>query len=271
MPWEHLPNPWQYVVLHHEVAHDIEADLKLRPVLLKSMKDTLPAAGVPAARVSVWLQWTGEVFADLCALQLGGSAFAEELMHLLLLPHEQVNTFNCADPHPTPYIRVLLNAAYVRRLGDLKDIQEEAESVESRWKAVFGDSSGDPRLNAFQHDFTAVFRALMDTPFAALNGRSIRELVPFSEGDHAMIKSSERFFRTGMRRPEELPLRHTASAARLAIRELARTGDVPDDVCDAIHARVVKYVRDFASPGLRRGNPEAHDRFIASFAKVICV
>jgi hypothetical protein len=70
--------------LHHEVGHDIEADLKLRLVLQHSLQETLSNSGVGLDRIETWLKWEGEIFADLCALRLAGPVFADALMHFLL-------------------------------------------------------------------------------------------------------------------------------------------------------------------------------------------
>jgi hypothetical protein len=81
--------------------------------LAASIETVLKGAGVPDNRIRQWLQWQGEVFADLVGLQLGGPPFAECLMHVLLLPKDMVVTINSRDPHPTHYPRILMNAAYI--------------------------------------------------------------------------------------------------------------------------------------------------------------
>jgi hypothetical protein len=103
LPWDHVENTWEFMSLHHEVGHDLEADLKLREVLATSLQTTLGNAPAPSDRIQQWMNWQGEVFADLVGLQLGGPAFAEALMHLLLLAAGMVTTFDPNDPHPTHY------------------------------------------------------------------------------------------------------------------------------------------------------------------------
>ncbi len=113
LPWDHVENIWEFMTLHHEVGHDLEADLKIRQPLAASLETTLKNGGVPDDRIQQWSQWQGEIFADLVGLQLGGPPFAECLMHLLLLPKSMVVTIDPSDPHPTHYPRVLMNAAYI--------------------------------------------------------------------------------------------------------------------------------------------------------------
>lgn len=267
LPWDHLGNAWEYLALHHEVGHDIEADLNLRPVLQQSLQQILSAAGVPSARTKIWLAWEGEVFADFCGLQLAGPAFTEALMHLLLLPSGEVKTYNEDDPHPTPYVRILLNAAYVRTLGDAQAIKDHATRIETRWKAVYGEDSGDQELDDLTQDFPLVWKAMMDTAFPILKNHVVREFMPFGNADDAKIRAAEKFFRTGMNRPVNLPLRHVVSAARLAFAAEAEAGTLTDEVCNQIHERALAYVRETAPPGLRGGGPGEHEKFIAGFAK----
>ena len=267
MPWDHLGNSWEYLALHHEVGHDIEADLGLRPILQTSLGNILADANVPLSRVKTWLKWEGEVFADLCGLQLAGPAYTEALMHLLLLPASAVKTFDEDDPHPTHYTRILMNAAYVSTLGDAPALGDHADRIERRWKGLYGASSGDPALDAMAQDFPLVFKALMDTAFPTLKDHTVRQLIPFSNANDAKIRAAERYFRTGMNRPSGLPLRHTVSAARLAIAAAAEGGTLTEQLCEDVHQRVCDYVKASVPGGLRGGGSDAHEEFLAGFAK----
>lgn len=268
LPWDHLSSAWEWLSLHHEVGHDIEADLGLRPALREKLQQALAAAQVPASRIATWLKWQGEVFADLCALRLGGPAFADALVHLLLLPPGDVKTFDPADPHPTPYPRILLNAAYVRTLGPAQEIQDHAARVEGEWRDLYGPTSGDPELDALSADFPVVFGALMEAALPALKDHRPSELLPFGAADDAAIRGAVKYLRSGMNKPSGLRIRHVPSAARLAVADESAAGTLNDAACAAIHARVLKLVRDSAPLGLLRGGgPGGHDQFIASFAR----
>ena len=269
IPWAHLGSAWEFLALHHEVGHDIEADLRLRPALVNSLLERLAQERVPLERRTVWEKWAGEVFADLCALQLGGPAFTEVLMHLLVLPEREVKSFRHDDPHPTPYTRILLNAAYIRTLGSASLLQEHAAKIEMRWKALYGEDSGNPDLDDFQKDFPCVFQALMEAQLHVLKGRSVRELIPFGDADDGRIRAAVKFFRTGMNRPSQLRPRYAVSAAGLATAAESEAGNLSDGVCVEIHRRVMDYVRESAPQGLRGGGPDPHEKFIAGFAKRI--
>ena len=266
MPWDHLGSSWDYLSLHHEVGHDIEADLGLRMALHGALQAALAANGTPQSRIDTWISWTGEVFADLCGLRLAGPAFADSLMQLLLLPPQAVTTFDPDDPHPTHYVRILMNAAYIRRLGTSQALEAHATRIEQEWKALYGASSGDADLDALLDDVPTVAAAMMDTALAALKGKTVAELLPFTDADDAKIRQAERFFRTGMASPAGLPARHVPSAARLAIHELNVSAGMNQQTVAAIHRRVLEYIKQNAPPGVRGGGPDAHEAFVASFA-----
>lgn len=267
IPWDHVGSAWEFLSLHHEVGHDIEADLRLRPDLKATLGKVLADGHVPSDRVKAWLDWQAEVFADLCALRLAGPAFGDVLMHLLMLPPADVKSFDKDDPHPTPYLRMLMVAAYCRTLASSPAIQDHATKLEQHWRALYGATSGDPQLDAFTADFSLVFTALMSTPMSVLCNHAVEELVPFEHNDDARIRSAEKFFRTGMNKPASLPIRHVPSAARLAVTAANEGGTLNDEMCDHIQERVLAYVRDIAPKGLRGGGAKAHEAFIASFAE----
>ena len=70
VPWDHIVNLWEFLSIHHEVGHDIEADLLLRPALRAAVEKALADAGLNEERIALWLDWQPEVFADLVAIQL---------------------------------------------------------------------------------------------------------------------------------------------------------------------------------------------------------
>lgn len=265
VPWDTVDNAWELLSLHHEVGHDIEADLSLRPALRSALGQQLAAAQVPAARVTTWLAWLGEVVADLCALQLGGPAFADALMHLLLLPPEAVTTLDDGDPHPTPYLRVRMAAAYIRTMAPPGSAASaHADRIEAQWQSLYGPAPG---LAAWAADFHTVFHAVMDTPLDVLKGHTLRELMPYTEADDLRIRSAAGYFATGMNKPVGLRPRHCVAAARLAVSALAEAGPVATAAYDSVQARVLDLVRQGAAPGLRGSTGTPHDQFIAGFAK----
>ena len=265
LPWDHVPNVWEFVALQHEVGHDLEADLKLRASLQVSLQDALTKKGVPKTRMTQWLAWLGEIFADQIGLQLGGPAFTEGLMSLLLLPEAQVTTYNQSDPHPTHYPRILMNAAYIPTLvpGDAALIAH-SQAIADRWIAIYGKQ---PQFKHVLEDFPLVFKALMDTPLVELKGKRVRELMPYTAADDLRIRQAAEYLQTGINQPANLRPRHCVSAARLAVTDLADGSGLTPELLEQIHQRTTRLVRANAPDGLLAiDNSPAHKKFIAGFA-----
>jgi hypothetical protein len=267
LPWDHIENVWEFLTIHHEVGHDLEADLQLRTALQAVLRKELRGADVPAERVEVWLAWQGEIFADLVGLRLGGPAFAEVLMNLLLLPASYVLHYDVSDPHPTHYIRILLNAAYCRTLvpGN-SEIDEHAQRIEVQWRGLYGEQ---PAFQDYIADFPHVFRALMDTALGPLQSRTVRELIPFTAYDQRRIRAAASYLLTGRDAPEpySVPPRHCVSAARLAVTQAQQRPDAIAETLATINVRTVQLVHDNALPGLRaHEESDRHAQFIADFA-----
>jgi hypothetical protein len=275
LPWDHMGNLWELVSLQHEVAHDLEADLRLKDALKLALRQALEAQNTPPERVTTWVAWEGEIFADLVGLQLGGSAFALGLMHLLLLPSAHVTTYDQGDPHPTHWVRILMNAAYVRTLAEEPALESDATAIKQAWRDIYGSA---PNLEPYVADFEFVFRGLMDTKLDVLKGKTVRELVPYTAADDARIRQAATYLETGQDAPGPLSLapRHALSAARLAVaavvekavsagsgaRHAALAGELGE-----INTRLIQLVRDQAPSGLRAGDTSTpHQDFIAGLA-----
>ncbi len=269
LPWDHVANPWELLSLHHEVGHDLEADLGLRGPLLTALRDQLIEAKVPPDRVRVWLSWQAEVFADLVGLQLGGPAFADALMHLLLLPREWVVTRDPQDPHPTHYPRILLNAEYARTLGKavptgpaLPAITAHADQLVARWTEIYGKPPG---FDGFIADFPLVFAALMDTKLAVLKDHTVRELMPFTAQHDLDIRAAALALVDPAKVMPVLKPRHIPSAARVAAGRAADAGNALDAALVAIAKAAGDEIKKRA-PGELRSSDASRKAFIQGFA-----
>ena len=267
IPWDHIQNVWELLSLHHEVGHDIEADLKLRPKLLATLEAALVSGGVSTERRKVWASWQGEIFADLVGLQLAGPAFCDAMVNLLLLPRSQVVTFRAADPHPTHYVRLLLLCQYARTLvPGRQEIEDHVSHVEALWTEVYGNRAD---FQPYLQDFSLVYPALMDTSFDVLQGETVRTLMPFTANDDTRIRSAASFLQSGQGMPTNLRPRHCVSAARLAIG--AATGD-PGSLSaemNTIQQLTQQLIETNTPSGLRGTSSSAHRKFVESFAEAL--
>jgi hypothetical protein len=289
LPWDHVENLWEFTSIAHEVGHDLEGDLQLRPLLKLNLDTILPDAGVPQARIETWKTWEGEVFADLVGLQLVGPALTETLFDLLLWPAKMVTTLKHEEVHPTPYLRILLNVAYIKTLvPGTSELENHANEIRDKWLSIYGEQ---PQFSDFIDDFPHVFRALMDTPMQKLKNNTVRHLMPYTISDDRRIRHAANYLLTGNDAPDAMSLkpRQCISAARLAVTGATRGLEAavsqlePDEnkrlplMRDKLKAHLQKIstetavlVKENTSSGLRAAeDSKAHKEFVASFIDII--
>jgi hypothetical protein len=91
--------------LFHEVGHQASHDLDL----LTRFKQRLTSArGLDPVR-SVWIQWRSEILSDFWAIARLGVTATLGLMSVLALPNSMVYRPHGNQPHPIPWIRMMLS------------------------------------------------------------------------------------------------------------------------------------------------------------------
>jgi len=267
LPWDHLINTWELLIIAHEVGHDMDTDLgNLTEALQPAIADQMNKVKVPAERFVKWQRWTSEILADLVAILLTGPAFVRVLAGLLTLPRHYVRYISSTDEHPPCYLRVLINTALVRRLG----LAQSADALEVGWKALYGEPGDD--FGPYLPDIEPVISAILDTPLDVLqdqDGRrhSLSELVTFTSDDQALIQeTAARLVADAPHR--RLPLRHVVSASQLAFEQIAGTGDATR--VDRLAQRTQQTVIDLAPPAqLAAGLSSRAQRHLDDLARVL--
>ncbi len=147
--------------LVHEVGHQAAALLDLLPLLrttlLRKQRST-PDAALRAAWICLE-KWCSEIIADFWAVaQLGVSATLG-LMGVVSLPKAFVFRVELDDPHPFPWIRVMVSAA----LGDAMYPHAQWKGIATMWEAMYPPTGLAPET-------TLLIRALRSIlpEFAAL-------------------------------------------------------------------------------------------------------
>lgn len=113
--------------LAHEAGHQGAALLDLVPSLRGVLGAMTRAPGREALAWCLWERWASEIVADLWALGRVGIASTLGLITIVSLPKAFVYRVSTVDPHPAPWIRVLLSAA----VG-------EALYPDARWRRLAG-------------------------------------------------------------------------------------------------------------------------------------
>jgi hypothetical protein len=163
--------------LVHEVGHQGAALLdlvnSLRPVLQRMEL----RAGTERQAWVLWGRWISEIVADFWSLARLGVAATLGLMGVVSLPPVFVFRVALDDPHPFPWIRVMLSCA----LGKVMFPHRQWEDLAALWESLYPPTGLDPgrhaliaRLRATTQAFTSL---LLSHRPATLRGASLGEVM----------------------------------------------------------------------------------------------
>jgi hypothetical protein len=224
LPYHRLVNPWTLGAVMHEVSHNLQSDLGLNKDIPRQVGLRLLEADMGRFVASVWVRWNREMFADMSALLLGGPEVVGSLMDVIGRAPAAVFGFNPRGPHPTPYLRLLISAELLRRLG----FEKEAEQYSRAWTRIYPN----PRAGSIPKKVLATFPkacavavdAMCFRPFPSLGNKRLSQVYRFEKKDQAMIEESARRMAAGVD-PGIIPERFLIGAARVALdRRMARPG-----------------------------------------------
>ena len=89
IPWDR-DKPWQAVFLH-EVAHNLQADLRIWDDVRNDVLRRLTEARFAPLAITTFGRWHKEIFADLAAILLGGPASAFDMAEFMSHPSDKVS------------------------------------------------------------------------------------------------------------------------------------------------------------------------------------
>jgi hypothetical protein len=229
LPYHRLVNPWALSAVMHEVSHNLQSDLGLNKDIPRQVGLRLLKADLGRSVASVWVRWNREMFADMSALLLGGPEVVGSLMDVIGRAPAAVFAFNPRGPHPTPYLRLLISAEMLRRMG----FEAEAKQYARAWTRIYPN----PRSGTIPPKVLATFpkacALAVDTmcfkPFPSLGNKSLAQAIRFEKKDQKMIEESARRIAAGVD-PGIIPERFLIGAARVALNNrLARPGVIAEN------------------------------------------
>jgi hypothetical protein len=228
LPYHRLVNPWTLGAVMHEVSHNLQSDLGLSKDVPRQVGLRLLNAGMPRAVASVWVRWNREMFADMSALLLGGPEVVGSLMDVIGRAPEAVFAFRATGPHPTPYLRLLISAEMLRRMG----FEREAEQYARAWTRIYPNPHAGSIPRAVVKSFPKACRLAVDTmcfrPFPSLGNKALAQVIRFGKKDQQMIEEASRRLAAGTD-PGIIPERFLIGAARHALdKRLARPGVITE-------------------------------------------
>jgi hypothetical protein len=224
LPYHRLVNPWTLGAVMHEVSHNLQTDLGLSRDIPRNMGLRLLKADLGRNVSSVWVRWNREMFADMSALLLGGPEVVGSLMDVIGRAPAAVFAFNETGPHPTPYLRLLISAEMLRRMG----FKTEAEQYARAWTRIYPNPKAGTIPKAVVATFPKACSVAVDAmcyqPYPSLGNKSLSELIRFEKKDQTMIEESAKRMAAGVD-PGIIPERFLIGASRVALnRRIARPG-----------------------------------------------
>ncbi|MFN0217015.1 MAG: hypothetical protein ACKVT2_22385 [Saprospiraceae bacterium] len=164
--------------LIHEVGHQVAALMDFLPPIRQQLN--LRATSDPT-NSTPWLlleRWISEIMADVWAVGLLGIGATTGLMSVVSLPRYFVFRVNTDDPHPFPWIRVMLSAA----VGERWYPGQQWEQLSRHWRYCYPPERETPAKQVLLRQLESVTPAFVDmlTRFrpASLHGRTLKDLFP---------------------------------------------------------------------------------------------
>ena len=215
IPWDR-DNPWQTVFLH-ECAHNLQADMRIwqenRTALVKRV---LSACGDPIVS-AIYGRWHKEIFADLAALLLGGPMAAWGMALFLAHPAPRALTYRQGGVHPTGYLRGLILAEMLRRMG----FEHHAERLDRVWRRLYDVRRYHRLPRRLVSSATVLLPQVVDEVAYQtrrnLAHRSLADVIRFRPEDEEAIRAGTRRLIEGGMPDTALPPRHLVSAASCAL------------------------------------------------------
>lgn len=187
--------------LFHEVGHQGAALLdlvnSLRPVL-----QALQGGGTGPARVwKLWERWISEIVADFWSVARVGVAATHGLIGVVSLPRIFVFRINIEDPHPVPWIRVLLSCAMGEQLYPHPQWRRMARLWESYYPLDGLPAADRELLLELRAALPALAGLLANHRPAALRGAALPQALAVAQRKPAYLGL---LFRLWQRKPERM-------------------------------------------------------------------
>jgi hypothetical protein len=177
MPRERMVGTGIASSLVHEVGHQAAALLDLVESLRPILRGLQRSGGIAATAWQLWERWISEIVADFWSVARVGIASTLGLIGVVTLPRAFVFRLNVGDPHPIPWIRVLLSAT----MGEALYPHPQWRRLCAHWQAFYPPVGLDEKTQALfaavQASMPAFVTLLVNHRPKALRGRSLMDVM----------------------------------------------------------------------------------------------
>jgi hypothetical protein len=162
--------------LVHEVGHQAAALLRLVESLRAELRPVRLRAK-PRTAWDLWDRWISEIVADYWSISRVGIGSTLGLIGLVSLPRGFVFRPSDDDPHPMPWVRVLLSCA----LGDRMYPDPQWQRLAATWRAMYPLTGVTPpvarAISELRTTMPELISLLVGHRPARLRGRSLGEVL----------------------------------------------------------------------------------------------
>ena len=165
--------------LFHEVGHQGAALLGLVESVRDAINNRTMRAGTKQERLAwtLWGRWISEIVADFWAIGRVGITSTLGLLGVVSLPSYFVFRINVDDPHPAPWVRVMLSCA----IGDALNPHPQWGRLAASWDGFYPLSSTNDETRGVIAELLRTMPEFVDLlcehrPLS-LRGRSLREVL----------------------------------------------------------------------------------------------
>ncbi len=177
--------------LSHEIAHEALVELHIVKEFPVILYKRLVSAGAPILIAKLFSLWTKEIGPDFYGFCYCGVAQTAGIMDILSLPPNHIFKISFTDPHPAPWLRVLLSIEWAKITWP--DTQEIWRRWEEEWINSYPLASAPLEsrklLISARKYFPVVNDVLFHTRFPALNGKTIPDLFDLKKLDPQLLES----------------------------------------------------------------------------------
>ncbi len=190
--------------LIHEVGHQAAALLNLVPTLKLRLKEHRRDAPNPIAW-RCFERWISEIVADVWSIGHLGTTATMGLMGVVTLPDYFQFRLDLRDPHPAPFVRVLLSCAFGRRLFP----HPQWDRLETLWRTFYPgkglSKTVTHTLEAIEEEMPKFVELVVNHSTKEMKGKTLLTLLPVKERQPARLQERFRAWRQNQQSLYELP------------------------------------------------------------------
>lgn len=243
IPYTRLQEKWNLTSVLHEVGHEAMVRLGMVALWPRIAAVALARYGASERVQRLFGMWMSEIGPDFWTFGCSGIAAAGGIRELIVLPPAMMLRISETDPHPPPYLRVLLNFEWCR--------QQWGSGPWDKWERTWLDLYPLEGLHGTQRDtleacrqlLPVLSRAMLHTRLRVLGGRPMTALFDFEALHPLRLERIAAGARTG-----RLDLRGLRPAAQLAVfRQVKEMRLLTPEQLDAVMAKWLTQLKLFVN------------------------